>query len=469
MKVDFAKLDRAFNPKCVAVVGDKNELRWLRSQESFNGKLYSVQVNPNTVKQIEALGVKNYASLLDIPEPIDLAIVAVPRAVAPRILEDCIHKEVAAAHFYTSGFSETGTEEGRRQEKLLADMARVANFHLIGPNCLGIFSPKAGIKQGLDQYTGPGGPVGFVSQSGNIAVFLSVEAHLEGVDINKSVSFGNGIVLESSDYLEYFAQDPDVKVIGMYIEGVKDGRRFLRVLKEVTAKKPVVIWKGGRTEGGGRAIASHTGSLAVSQAIWDAAVKQCGAVKVSTAEELIDTLKALIFLPPVKGNRVGIAGGSGGQSVTIADIFTEADMMVPVLTNESYEQFTSFFKVVGASYRNPIDPGGANRAELRRLVDILEQDRNVDNLALLVNTRNLTPEWAEHLINLLLDLKARTLKPLIAVLILSFSTVDVERSSAIIQRLQAGGVPTFLNYERGARALHNALEYYRLRTLVDIV
>ena len=178
MKRDFTKLRRAFNPQCITVVGDKDELHWLRAQSTFRGKLYSIQINPSTVKDIEALGIKNYASLLDIPDPVDLAIVAVPRAVAPRILEDCISKEVAAAHFFTAGFSESDTEEGSRLERLLAERAKEAGFDLIGPNCMGIFNPGYGVRQSEEQYAVSAGNVGFISQSGTHAIRFSCEAYV---------------------------------------------------------------------------------------------------------------------------------------------------------------------------------------------------------------------------------------------------------------------------------------------------
>lgn len=167
MKTDFAKLDRAFNPNTIAVVGDskRNNFHWLRNESTFQGKLYSVQVNPESIKGIEELGVENYTSLLDIPELVDLAIVNVPREVAPQILEDCIHKEVGAAHFFTSGFAETGTEEGMRLERLLTERAEQANFHIVGPNCRGIFNPKIGLKQIGEQYSGFAGPVGIICKA----------------------------------------------------------------------------------------------------------------------------------------------------------------------------------------------------------------------------------------------------------------------------------------------------------------
>jgi len=452
----------------VVVVGDKREtnFRWLRAQSAFKGKLYSVQIDPPEIEGIKALGVKNYSSLMDIPEPVDLVIVAVPRAVAPRILEDCIRKEVVVAHFYTSGFAETDTEDGIKLERLLIKRAEETNLHLIGPNCMGIFSPKVGVRQVAEQYAGFAGPVGFISQSGTHAIAFSHEAHLQGVDINKLVSFGNGVVLDSTDYLEYFARDPEIKIIGMYLEGVKDGRRFLKVLKEVSAQKPVVIWKGGRTEEGERAIASHTASLAVSQAIWDAAVNQCGAIKVARMEELIDTLKALLYLPPVYGDRVAVTGGSGGQSVAIADVFAEAGLKLPMLTQESYDELSMFFTLVGGGYLNPIDTGNPNRREMKRILEILERDANIDNLVLLLTSRFGNIEQLESHINSVIDIKKRTSKPVMAILSWSFSPVGVEQATDIIGKLQDGGVPTFILLERGAFALRKALDYYNFKNSI---
>ena len=462
MKVDFDKLDRVFNPKCVVIIGDKKEMdyRWLRGQSAFKGKLYSVQIAPQEVEGIKALGVENYTSLLDVPEPVDLVIVAVPRAVAPRILDDCIRKDVAAAHFFTSGFAETDTEEGIRLERLLTEKAEAANFHLVGPNCMGIFSPKAGIKQAPEQYSGVSGPVGFISQSGTHAIAFSQEANLQGVDINKMVSFGNGIVLESTDYLEYFGRDPEIKAIGMYLEGVKDGKRFLRVLKTVCARKPVVIWKGGRTDAGGRAIASHTGSLAVPKAIWDSAVKQCGAVQVARMEELIDALKALLYLPPVRGRRVAITGGSGGQSVAVADVFDEAGLIVPPLSQQSYKEFATFFSLIGGGYRNPVDTGNVNRREMNRILDILERDTNTDNILLLLTARTGIQFQADSHIKAVIDIRNRNPKPVLAVVSSSFSPGDVQQAGELIKKLQDGGVPAFVSLERGAFALKKALDYY---------
>ena len=471
MRADMAKLDRAFNPKVLAIVGDSGFFQWIRSHGDFKGKLYSVQVNPKTIERIEKMGIENYTSLVAIPEPVDLAIVAVGRKYALNVLEDCIRKDVAAAHFFTAGFSETDTQDGIDMGRALTDRAIEAGFHLIGPNCMGLFNPAVGLKQMGGQYTGAAGPVGFISQSGTHAINFSLEAHLQGVDVNKSVSFGNGTVLDAAEYLEYFGQDDGIKVIGMYLEGIREGRRFLDVLKEVSRKKPVVIWKGGRTQDGGRAIASHTGSLAVSQDIWNAAMRQGGAVTAPGMDALIDTLKALLYLNPVYGNKVVLAGGSGGQSVAITDAFTEVGLEVPPLTSESYDQFEEFFSVIGGSYQNPIDTGNPNRAQMKRIMDIIEGDDNIDNIVLLMYTGTGGPPGLEDRrdeeIQSIVDLRNRSSKPVMVTITVPFLPKVVGEARTLVKKLQDGGVPAFTSLDRGALALRNTLDYYQFQKRDD--
>jgi len=327
---------------------------------------------------------------------------------------------------------------------------------------MGLFNPLVGIKQSEEQYTGVSGPLGFISQSGSIAIGFSLDAHIQGLDINKSVSFGNGVVVDSPDFLEYFGQDPEIKAIGMYLEGVKNGRRFLSVLREVAARKPVAIWKGGRTEEGGRATASHTGSLAASKIVWDAAVNQCGAIQVTSLEELIDTLKVFLFLPPIQGNRVAIAGGPGGHSVTATDIFAECGLNVPQLTEESYAELETFFGPVGGSYRNPIDSAGPVRRDMKRVMVIVAQDVHIDNLVYFVSTKpgwHFTPDQLKGAMDLLDNVKKKSSKPLMVVSMLYNPDAEKEIKD-IMLNLQGMGIPVFLSFERCALALRNALQYY---------
>ncbi len=466
MKVDFSRLDKAFNPQTLVVVGDRANGRWLNVGKEFKGQLYSVQVNEETARAIEAKGIKNFKSVRDIPGTIDLVIVTAPRSAALQILDDCITKQVGALHYFTAGFSETDTEEGRELERKLVEKARAANMHLIGPNCMGIYNPQAGLGQNPWQYTGFSAPICFISQSGTHATTFGQHASQQGMDISKAVSFGNGLVLDAADYLEYFDYDSDIKVIDVYLEGVRDGRRFLNVLKKVAAHKPVIIWKGGRTEEGNRAIGSHTASLAVSLSIWEAAVRQCGAVEVSSIEELIDTMKAILYFPPVLGNGVGIAGGSGGPSVAIADAFAEAGLKLPSLTKVSYDELATFFSLIGGGYRNPIDTGNANRRDIKRIMEILVRDANIANIVLLTGSRWGMIATPESDFQLLDEIRNMTSKPVMA--IVPFVTPEeMKESREATRKFQDKGVPAFPSIERGACALKNALDFYRFKNGVS--
>lgn len=475
MKVDFAKLDRAFNPKCLVVVGDKaaTNFRWLRSNMNMEGSLYSVQIDPKEIEGIKALGVTNFTSIMDVPEPVDLAIVAVPREVTPRILDDLIRKDVAAAHFFTAGFGETHTEKGIQLEKILAEKAEKANFHLIGPNCMGVLNPRGMLPMGPGQpqpIRAPSdfvaGSVGLISQSGMLAGNLGREAAIQGIKVSKSVSHGNGTVLDSTDFMEYFGQDQQITAIGMYIEGVKDGKRFLKVLKEVTRKKPVVIWKGGRTEAGSHTILSHTDSMSAPKAVWEAAVRQCGALSVSRAEELIDVLQALQYLSPVRGDRVGITGGSGGQGVAMTDAFFEAGLKIPRLTQDSYDKLAGFFTLIGGSYLNPIDTANDNRGNMPRILEILEQDANVDTVVVLIGARFGGPQ-SDNLINTLGEIRKRGNKSVMTLMPLSHTPGEAEQANATLEKLQKVGIPAFFSIERGAFALRKAVDYYNVKRSIS--
>lgn len=368
---------------------------------------------------------------------------------------------MAVIHLFTAGFTETGAQEGQELEEYLVRRATEVGLPIIGPNCMGIYNPRIGLRQTIEQKVGVDGPVGFISQSGTHAENFAKEGYYQGVYVNKSVSYGNGSVLDSTDYLEYFGQDESIKTIGMYVEGIKDGQRFFRVLKMITPKKPVVIWKGGYTEAGGRAIASHTASLAIPSNIWSAMVKQAGAIQVDSFMELIDTLKILIMANPITRDRVGIIGGSGGESVVITDRFARAGLRIPSLTQESYDQFAEFFSVIGGSFRNPVDNGNVSRMFLKRTVEILERDNNIDNLV--VQLSLLPDDWLGHGsfdndIDSLIHLRQRTLKPIIVIIpTVGMSLNQLEAAVMHRKRLQDGLIPVFNSIERGARALSNVL------------
>ena len=466
------KLDRVFNPRSVAVVGDKQALgyMWLRSLSHFQGKVYSVQIDPNELPGIAQLGVKNYPSLKDIPGPVDYVIAAVPRAVAPVIVKDCIQKNVGGVCFFTSGFAETGTEEGMRLQQAITDLAREAGLLVIGPNCVGVYNPKIGLRHNPVQDYGEGGTVGFIAQSGTHATLFTLAGTRNGIKFSKSVSYGNAAILDSTDYLEYLKKDRETEIIGMYVEAVKDGRRLFRCLREIAEKKPVLIWRGGESEEGARATASHTGALAQSSVIWQTLIRQCGAIRIENLDEMIDTVKALLYLKPAWGNRVGLIAMSGGQSVAIADTFAKEGLRVPELSRSSYERLSTFFNIIGGSYRNPFDISSSFLmsenaiSNLVNMLDVMEQDPNIDCIVLelftIISPFSHDLEQPDPLLDTILEFKGRTKKPFLTIVTTAHrETLAIE----IRDRLTGKDIPCFPSFERGAGALKRLVDFYRFR------
>ena len=466
-------LSRALNPRSIVIVGDKraNGYMWLRNMSTFQGKLYSVQVDPNEIPGIEELGVPNFASLADVPGEIDYVICAVPRAIAPRIIADCAAKRVGGVALFTSGFAETGEEEGARLQAELGRIAREAGLALIGPNCMGLYVPRLGVRQSAEQPAGEAGPVGFISQSGTHAINFALVGAAQGVRVSTSISIGNAEVLDVPDYLDYLTGDRDTHVIAMYVEGVKDGRRFVESLRRACAAKPVVIWKGGVTDAGARATASHTASLATSNAVWDAAVRQAGAIATSALDDTIDTLKALLRCKPTTGRGMGLMAMTGGQSVVITDAFVRAGLDVPVLTAKSYEQLAAFFNIIGGSYRNPLDMGGTigfggQSGSLQRLLEILDEDEHVDAIAMELAAGFMARRWQadpaslESMLDLLVAHQERSQKPFLTIL----HPGHVEEITATARaRVAERGLAVFHSFERAATALSRAIGYWRRR------
>jgi acyl-CoA synthetase (NDP forming) len=464
------RLERALNPRTVAVVGDRGPgFQWLRGYREFTGKLYSVQVDPAQIPAIEEMGVPNYQSLLDIPDDIDYVLVAVPRRFAPLIAADAAKKGVGAAAFFTSGFAETDEEEGIRLQQQLIDIARENDLLIIGPNCMGLYNPSAGIRQSGQQLVGRTGPAGFISQSGTHAINFGTAGAANGVYVSKSISMGNAIVLNHAHYIEYLAQDPETKVIAMYMEGVKDGRRLFEALKRASAVKPVIVWKGGQTPQGQRATHSHTASLGTPSRIWEAVVKQCGLIATNSLDETIDACKAFIYAKPGTGRRMALLAMTGGQSVVITDTFAKTGLEIPALSEASYGRLAGFFNTIGGSYRNPFDMGGtigqrgatSEHDNLREILDIVDADPNIDAIA--VEARGVgggSPEQQMRMVNALKDLQERSAKPIVTIV---HPGADEGGAAQGRQLLLENGIASFHSFERAAQALSAAIGYWRRR------
>jgi len=350
-----ANLDSIFNPTSVAIVGaspGKAGQQFVDSliTSGFKGNIYPV--NP---RGEEVSGTAAYASIGDVPGPVDYVICCIPAPAVPQLIRDCGAKGVKAVSMFTAGYSESGTEEGKQREAEISRLAKAAGVRIIGPNCLGLYSPKLGLTFG---YPLPveGGRVAFMCQSGGNTSYVIRAAGQRGVRFSKAISFGNACDIDECELLEYFAQDGETDAVAVYIEGVKDGPRFYEALRELARSKPVVVHKGGYTPSGAGAVASHTGSLAGSDQVWDQVLRQVGAIRVYSLEELVDMLVTFSLLRPPGGRRVALFGGGGGASVVATDDWDRAGFTLPpipqVVREEIGEMVTS---QAGLILNNPLD------------------------------------------------------------------------------------------------------------------
>lgn len=349
--------DRIFHPANLAVYGVSAKGNMfgsgiLNALEAikFSGTIYAV--NP---KGGQFNGRKLYPSLDEIPATIDFAIIAVPAERVPAALEECRIKGVAGAEILSAGFSELGTEAGKKLEQEIKDIA-AKGIRVVGPNCFGIYCPRSG----LTLLPGPDlsretGPVGFLSQSGGMSVDFAHIGKWMGIGFSKVISFGNGADLRETELLAYFGDDPETKVVAMYMEGVENGSEFFKVLKDVASRKPVIINKGGLSEAGSRAVASHTASMGGSGTIWKAVLRQTGAVQVGDLWEMAEACLAFSLLPPRVFENITVAGGGGALGVSACDIAEQFGFAIPMLDPHISEAIVEHLPKPGSSAKNPID------------------------------------------------------------------------------------------------------------------
>jgi len=325
-------LDRLFNPKRIAMIGaSANFGKWGNIillnilKGGFKGEI--IPVNP---KEKSIFGHDCYTSVGDIPGEIDMAVITTPSKFVLSLMDDLGAKKIPFAIVVTANFSEAG-EKGKEEEIKLVERAKKNGIRLVGPNTMGIFSSESCLHALMPMLMPLHGSVSMFSQSGNVGVQMMDYGQNENVGFAKFVSSGNEGDLTCNDYLDYFAQDKNTKVILGYIEGIEEGNRFLSSAKTASKNKPIIVMKGGRTQTGSKAAASHTGSMAGSFKINQAVFRQAGIVEAHTSLEMIDCAKAFSHYPIPKGNRVGIVTRGGGWGVLTADSCEEAGLEIPQL------------------------------------------------------------------------------------------------------------------------------------------
>ncbi len=468
-------LEEILHPQSIAVVGASNNpsasgygFTEFLLEHGFKGKIYPV--NP---KYSEILGMKAYASLKDIPTSVDYVISCIPAREVLGMLEDCAQKRVKAVHLFTARFSETGHRETAELEQEILKQARKWGIRLIGPNCRGLYYPRQGISFSYD-FPKESGSVGLISQTGGGAAIFVQLASLRGIRFSKVISYGNALDFNESDFLDYFSQDPETRIIVMYVEGARDGKRFFSSLCQAASAKPVIILKGGRGKSGARTVASHTASLAGSMRIWETLVTQAGAISAESIEEMVDLAVSFYFLPPITGLRVGVAGGGGGPSVLAADECEEAGLDVIPLPPEIREELKSMGAPIWDWIGNPADVSMLGGFEFTGsdMLRMMARNQNFDFLIANIITLPLSRKEVRILrlrgeAKGYIKLKKESSKPLLAVVAdMSVGIDDYNDSSwkAICEartKLVAANIPVYPTIGRAARAASKLIGYYR--------
>jgi acyl-CoA synthetase (NDP forming) len=447
--VFFRQMEELFHPESVAIVGVPRGMKMGKlflvalKDQGFRGPIFPVNPEARKIEDMEA-----YPSVKAIPTKVDMAIVLVPAERALEVVRECGEKGVKAVVLFTAGFSETGTQAGLSAEKELVDLARKTGMRIIGPNCMGIYAPASGLSFFPELPREPG-PIGMVTQSGSLGNILGRMARQKGLRFSKVVSIGNQCDLTASDFLHYMAYDGETQLVGMYLEGVRNGRAFLNALKAACVRKPVILWKVGLTPEGQRAARSHTASLGGSREIWEAVARQGGAVTVTGFEEFVDTLMGFAFLPKPPGPKTAIVSGPGGLAVSAAEACGREGLTLAELSPNTRKNLEKIVPPTGTSTRNPVDVGLTASFDMKIYVESarsVAEDPGVD--AVVMIGMGISHEDNRRYAQAIIELRDRTKKPFLIVNIPGF---DPEMGRPFLE----AKVPFFESSER-------ALRVYRL-------
>ncbi len=446
-------LEKLFYPSSIAIVGASRQpgkigyiiLKNL-IEYGFKGKIYPV--NPNAT---EILGLKCYPRVSAIPEPVDVVVVSVPAPKVPDVIEDAGKAGAKFAVIIASGFKEVGNVE---LEERVVEIAHKYGMRILGPNIFGyVYTPSK-----INATFGPRdvipGNVAFVSQSGALGIALMGTTILEGIGVSAIISIGNKSDLDDADFLEFFESDPNTGVVLIYMEGVKDGKRFVEAAAKTTLKKPVIVIKSGRTEVGARAAASHTGALAGDIAVYESAFKQSGVLMAKSVEEAFDWVKALAWNPVPEGENLVVITNGGGAGVQASDTFADDGIALRTPPKDLVENLKKFLPSF-AAFANPIDLTGMATPEwyYKALYEALKNPDVHAITVLYCRTQLADPmDVAKAILNAIND--AGVKKPL------TVSLIGGEDVYQAIRFLTQHRIATYPTPERAAHAMA-ALYHYK--------
>ena len=434
---------------------------------SVKRKIYPV--NPNAS---EVLGIAAYDSVVDIPGSIDLAVIVVSASQVLKVIRECVQKRVKAAVVISAGFAETG-EQGSKLEADLVQVARQEGIRFIGPNSMGHADTSSQLSTLAWTEEITPGSVALISQSGNYGHRIIRSGMSLGIGFSKFISTGNEADLHLEDCLEYLAQDENTKIIAAYIEGLREGRRFFQLAKEITVSKPIVVIKTGGTTESAKAVRSHTATLAGSDAVYTAAFRQAGVIRVDDDDELCDVVTALLYQPLPRNNRIGILTIGGGLGVVAAEACEREGLEITPLASSTLEKLDTYLPPRW-SHRNPIDMAGIGMDKSSAAFSslwALIKDKNIDAIllqaALAPSTKRLSSMFNAGEIRTFREAEESNLsivrqrvkeygKPVFMVRPAVEFAADPEASSAFRRE----GIPVYPNPRRAARVLHH-LAWYR--------
>lgn len=457
-QAEVASLRRLLHPATVAVVGASrrpgtigHELFRNLIRSGFGGAAYPVNPQARSVA-----GVRAYSSVRQVPEPVDLAIVVVPAAVATAVVEECGEVGVKSVVVVSAGYAETGQEGAARQAELSAS-ARRYGMRLVGPNCLGVVNTAPDVS--MDATFAPTeplpGPVGFLSQSGALGIAVLERAAEIGLGLSSFVSVGNKADVSGNDLLCYWEADPRTTIVLLYLESFGNPRKFARIARRVSRSKPIVALKSGRTSLGARAARSHTAAAATPDAATEALFRQAGVIRVSTMAEMFDVALVLQNQPVPVGNRVAIVGNSGGPGILAADACGEAELTIGEIGPETVAALSRFLPAE-ASLANPVDlVAGASASHFERALDAVLSDGGVDAVVAIF-TPPLVTKTEEVAAAVNAASERRPGKPVIASVLGGNSSPGLLSSDG-----RPGRVPVFPFPEQAVRALGHAARYGR--------
>jgi acetyl coenzyme A synthetase (ADP forming)-like protein len=462
METIETQVDRFFNPRNVAIIGASRKPGKIGHiiveqmvSAKFPGRLYLI--NPKAAKAgMHIMGIKTYASVKNCRGKIDLAIIVVPAKIVPLVMKECAEKRIPSAIVVSGGFRESGPE-GEALEAKMMEIARKGKIRILGPNCLGTFSPKSHIDtlfipERTTPRPGPG-RIAFLTQSGSVGGAVMAFAYNEGIGISRFASFGNAVDLDEGDLIDYLEDDKETAVTGLYLESVSRGRKFIDIARRASKNKPFVVIKAGRSEAGTRAVSSHTGSLAGTDRIYDAAFEAGGVIRVKTIGEFFDVSLALAYQPPMKGNRVAVVTSGGGFGIMTLDALADYEMTAPELSpklqKQLHQKLPYFYSV-----KNPVDlTGSATAEQFSFAINTLLKSNEIDGIIAI--PLFMTPLLdAEQVTKAIIEASNTRKKPILVV------TVPAnEEIRQRLHRMRIEGVPAYELPLFGARAMAGLAKY----------